>query len=175
MNTNVSNPKIIFLFSLPSSILQVQRFIRAWLKLKRKMRGRLRRYHIHARRIQALVRGRFQRQNYHDMKSAQIKLAWFWRKQWRKKYTKYGLSIQRAFRKYILYRAVVRIQTAMRGYLARTHVPQLHRRSILVERERAGAEQRVIEKALANAVKDFSELCTLSEKHVELMQVEEVL
>ncbi len=114
-------------------------------------RGQDRRRLIHITRLQAFIKGKRQLKRYRIMKTAQIILAWFWRKIWRIKYTKFAVKIQRLFRRFCLLSAVIIIQRMIRGFIARRSTRRLNQKLVVLGKHRCALEQHSLAKSLHKA------------------------
>ena len=123
---------------------------------KHRTRGQNRRELIHVIRLQAFIKGKQQRKRYHLIKSAQIIIAWFWRKIWRRKYRKYAYKIQRQYRKHVLILAVINIQRLIRGFLSRRSAKRFNQKRIVLEKHRCAIEQHAIAKIFLKTASMFT-------------------
>lgn len=138
--------------------IKLTSFIKMIPKLLRKQRGRRRRLHIHATRLQSLYRGNKARDRIWKIISAQIIIACAWRRFFKRKYTLYILKIQRTYLNYLLRCQVVVLQRMARGFFHRRRAFRLHLAIASAERLRGTLERSMLADFIQSAAKSFLQL-----------------
>eukprot|EP01041_Mallomonas_annulata_P001069 gene1069-2097_t len=153
----------------------IQKWYRFQIKKFKMLNGKKRRLVLHVIRLQAFIRGRRERRHYFHIRSCQILLAWFWRRQWRRKYGKVASKIQRLVRRRRLLRAVVNIQRMVRGMLCRRRTGRLLQKLVVLERQRCALEQHALVTVLEKEALRFSpSLPASSSSTIAIMQAMDV-
>jgi hypothetical protein len=132
-------------------------WIKRCIRRKKKHRGILRRKNLHASRIQRIIRGVLCRMDLRIIRSAQIMIAWAFRRYWRKKFRRYAHRFVGALRRFVLRRKIHRMQSLIRGFLGRRRAERFRLKLLSANVMRTTQEQLVLSKDIARFTAEVSD------------------